>query len=263
MNSRRRPKKMLSLWLLPIFLLPYVLLLLLSLGSGWTYPNLLPDRLDMGPWRELVSSKNQLWRSIVTTASISFCVATFSTLLGMWIGKQVQVRRGVWMFVAYLPFTTSPVVIGLCLLDLFIRLGLASSIVGVFLIQSIFATAFAIILFSEFWSPEVERLEQVVETLGGSRWQVWRHAVWPRTWKLTLICWLQTFLFSWLDYGLVSTIGGGVVPSLTMQVIGYVREASVNQAAQAAVVLIVPPIFFMIFAGWPMQRRLIGGGGNA
>jgi ABC-type spermidine/putrescine transport system permease subunit II len=160
------------------------------------------------------------------------------------------------MFIAYLPFACSPVIIGICLLDLFIRLGLDSSLVGVFIIQSVFASAFAVILFSELWSPEIQRLEQVVQTLGGSRWQMWRHAVWPRLWKLTLVCWLQTLLFSWLDYSLVSTIGGGIVPALTLSVIAYIREASANQAAQAAIVLIVPPILCMLLISGLMSRRL-------
>ncbi|MEZ6090222.1 MAG: hypothetical protein R3C05_19785 [Pirellulaceae bacterium] len=31
--------------------LPYAWLLWLSLGSGWSYPNLGPDRIDFSPWR--------------------------------------------------------------------------------------------------------------------------------------------------------------------------------------------------------------------
>ncbi len=241
---------------LAIFAVPYLLLLWLSLGSGWSYPNLGPDRVDFRPWQAFASEGNSLLRGALTAGLLSPCVATFATLVGLLVGRQVQTHRGVWMYVAYLPFACSPVIIGLCLLDLFIRLGLASSLAGVFLIQSVFASAFAVILFSELWSPEIGRLERVVQTLGGSQWQMWRHAVWPRLWKLMLVCWLQTLLFSWLDYGLVSTIGGGIVPSLTLGVIAYVREASMNQAAQAAIVLIVPPVLVMLLIGGVMQGRV-------
>lgn len=241
---------------LALFAVPYLLLLWLSLGSGWSYPNLGPDRLDLRPWKALVSDGGGLLRGVLTAGMLSPCVATLSTSIGMLVGRHVRSHHGLWMFIAYLPFACSPVIIATCLLDLFIRIGLASSLIGVFVIQSVFASAFAVILFSELWNPEIGRLEQLVQTLGGSRWDVWRHAVWPRLWKLTLVCWLQTLLFSWLDYSLVSTIGGGIVPALTLVVVAYIREASVNQAAQAAIVLIIPPVLFMCLIRALMMRRL-------
>lgn len=241
---------------LVVFAVPYLLLLWLSLGSGWSYPNLGPDRIDFRPWKAFVSHGSGLLQGALTAGMLSLCVATLSTTIGILAGRHVRALRGIGMLIAYLPFACSPVIVGICLLDLFIRIGLASTLIGVFLIQSVFASAFAVILFGELWSPEIERLEYLVQTLGGSRWMSWRHAVWPRLWKLTAVCWLQTLLFSWLDYSFVSTIGGGVVPALTLGVVAYLREASVNQAAQAAIVLIIPPILFMLLIGALMRQRL-------
>jgi putative spermidine/putrescine transport system permease protein len=257
-NAARLSRLCLPGMIVTLFL-PYGLLLWLSMGSGWSYPNLGPDRLDMQPWIVFATDGEGLWRSVATSGLLGCSVATLSTLLGMTVGRHVHTQRGFWMFLAYLPFASSPVIIGICLLDMFIRLGLASTILGVFLIQAVFASAFAVILFSELWGADIRRLEQVVLTLGGSRWHAWRHGTWPRLWKLAVVCWLQTFLFSWLDYALVSTIGGGVVPSLTLSVIAYIREASVNQAAQASIVLIVPPIASMLVVALLMRHRLAGG----
>jgi len=241
---------------LAIFTIPYLLLLWLSLGTGWSYPNLSPDKVNFGPWKTLFADGNELLRAALTSGLLSPFVATLSTTIGMMVGRQVQSHRGIWRFIAYLPFACSPVIIGICLLDLFIRVGLDGSLVGVFAIQSIFASAFAVILFSELWSPEIRQMENLVQTLGGTRWDVWRHAVWPRLWKLSAVCWLQTLLFSWLDYSLVSTIGGGVVPALTLSVISYVREASMNQAAHGTIILLVPPIVFTILVGGLLRRRV-------
>jgi putative spermidine/putrescine transport system permease protein len=241
--------------LIVCFFTPYLLLFWLSLGSGWSYPNLTPDRIDFRPWRAFLRNEG-LWLGALTSVILSPCVATCGTLLGLLIGRQVNRSRGIWIYMAYLPFACSPVIIGICLLDLFIRLNLASTLLGVFLIQSVFAAAYAVIFFSELWNPEIERYEQVVQTLGGDRWDTFRHAIWPRLGRLVLVCWIQTLLFSWLDYGLVSVIGGGIVPSLTLSVIAYIREASINQAAQAAIVLIIPPIPLMLVVGSMLGRRI-------
>lgn len=249
--------------LFAVFFAPYLLLVWLSLGSGWSYPNLAPDRIDFRPWQAFIGGSGGLWRGAMTAAMLSPCVATCGTLIGVLIGRQVHRRRGIWIYLAYLPFVCSPVITGICLLDLFIRLNLASTLTGVFLIQTVFASAYAVILFSEMWSSELERYEQVVQTLGGGRWDTFRHAVWPRLGRLMIVCWLQTLLFSWLDYGLVSVIGGGIVPSLTLNVIAYIREASINQAAQAAIVLIIPPIPLMLVFANLLARRIMPESHNA
>ena len=106
----------------------------------------------------------------------------------------------------------------------------------------LFALSFASVFFSELWSLRAERLEQLVRNLGGSHWDVWRHAVLPQIWGLILICFVQSALYSWLDYGIVSIVGGGSVSSVTTRLFGYIREASVNQAAQSSLILLAPAL---------------------
>lgn len=239
-----------------LFLLNFGLLLLLSSGSGWTYPRLLPDRIDAMPWWNFMQARSGILRSGLSSLWISVVVASISTALGLWsgVGLKRSRSRG-WLYIAYLPFVLSPVTVGLCLLDLSVRLGLASTSVGVILAQCMFAFGFATIFFSETWDHSMERRAQLVAGLGGSRIDVWRHAVLPKLWPLLVVAWTQTALFSWLDYGLVSVIGGGVVPSLTMRLFAFLREASVNQAAQSAIILLVPSLVSFGLAGILLRSK--------
>jgi len=239
-----------------MFLLNFGLLLWLSLGSGWTYPRVLPDRVDAMPWYNFMQARSGILRSGLSSLWISVVVASISTALGLWsgVGLKRSRSRG-WLYIAYLPFVLSPVTVGICLLDLSVRLGLASTYVGVILAQCIFAYGFATIFFSETWDHSMERRVQLVAGLGGSRIDVWRHAVLPKLWPLLVVAWTQTALFSWLDYGLVSVIGGGVVPSLTMKLFAFLREASVNQAAQSAIILLVPSLVSFGLAAVLLQSK--------
>jgi len=224
-------------------LFPYGLLISLSLGSGWTFPSLLPDRLDLAPWKHFVSDRDDLRVAVATSAAMSVTVATLATCSGLLIGRFVRRSGfGLWRFAIYLPFVTSPVVAGVCLYDLLVRLQLVSTVPGVVLAQTVFATAFASVFFSELWSPRVDRLEHLVSNLGGGYWQIWRHAVIPQMSGLIVICLLQTALFSWLDYGLASVLGGGHVSTVTTKLFSYIREASINQAAQSGLILLTPAL---------------------
>lgn len=229
--------------LLVMILSPFALLVLISLGSGWAFPRLLPDRMDLAAWRHFLSDRDQMFVAMATSAAMSLTVGTLSVAGGLLIGRAVRRTRSKFAhFLIYLPFVISPVVVGICLYDLLIRIQVLGNVAGVILMQTVFALSFSSVFFYELWSPRAERLERLVSNLGGSRWDVWRHAIIPQISGLIFVCFLQTALYSWLDYGIVSIIGGGYVPSVTTRLFGYIREASVNQAAQASLILLAPAL---------------------
>lgn len=239
-----------------VVLAPYLLLLVLSLGRGWTFPNLLPDRVDLEPYQRLVSERDGLLRAMGRSLVMSVAVGLVSTVAGLLIGRSVRhVRSHMLPFLMYVPFVVSPVVIGICLYDLFVRLQLSGTFFGVAAAQSIAATSFASVFFSEMWSEHVERRELLVRQLGGNAVDVWRHAVSSQMGGLILICFVQTGLYSWLDYGLVSILGGGHVPTVTTRVFAYIREASVNQAALSGLILSAPPLAGIVVCATIFRRR--------
>ncbi len=245
--SRRSTRIAFAIFTL-MLVFPYALLVLMSLGSGWTFPRLLPDRLDFAPWQHFFSDRDGMLQAVVTSTGISLTVATLATASGLLIGRAVRRSRSLWWRLAiYLPFVISPVIAGISLYDLLVRLQLTGTLLGVVLAQAIFAAAFSAVYFSELWSPRADRLETLVRSLGGSRWSVWRHAIFPSSSGLIGVCFLQTALYSWLDYGLVSIVGGGNVDALTTKLFAYIREASINQAAQASLVLLAPALLGFLF----------------
>lgn len=233
-----------------MIVIPYGLLVILSLGSGWSFPNLFPDRMDFAPWRHFFGNRDGLVTAFSTSLFMSLCVSATSTSLGLVAGRALRnCATFAWWLVAYLPFVLSPVIVGICLYDIQVRLGLVSTFLGVILAQFLFAFAFATIFFCEMWNPRIDRAEQLVKTLGGGPWAVWMHAILPQAKGLLAACAIQTALFSWLDFGLVSVLGGGNVNTITVRLFAYIREASVNQAAQSGIVLLIPPVAGCVLTG--------------
>lgn len=236
--------------------IPFQLLFLLSLGSGWSYPNIIPDTFTFAPWKDFLANRTGILSACGTTLLLSICVSFPSTALGFVVGRQLHASRSMlWRYAIYLPFVLSPMIVGICLYDLAVRTGLVSTFLGVALAQFIFALSFAVIFFSEMWSERMTRYEQLVETLGGNRWNRFRHGVLPQAGGLIFVCWMQTALYSWLDYGLVSILGGGNVNSLTLQLFSYIREASVNQASQSALILLTPSLAAITIASILLARK--------
>jgi putative spermidine/putrescine transport system permease protein len=250
------------MFLVVLVSLPYASLLILSLGSGWSFPRLLPDRMDFAPWRNIWSGRNTLLIASLNTVAMSVVVSIASTSLGLVSGRALKRQESrLWLFLAYLPFVLSPVIVGTVLYDLESRIGIVSSLWGVLIAQFLFAYAFATVFFYEMWDSRMERLEQLVQTLGGNRLTVWRHAILPGASGLIGVSLIQTALFVWLDYGLVSALGGGNVPTVTLLLFSYMREASINQASQAAVCLLAGSVLASLVSAYLFGRvrRRLGG----
>lgn len=226
-------------------LAPQLFLLLLSLGTGWSYPGLLPDRLDGGPWR-LLSEFSGLLGAALTGAVLSLAAAVLSTLFGLLISRTLRCStdrtRRLSEALLLLPFVVSPIVAGVCLFDLVVRVGLAGSFTGVLCGHVFFGTATAAVVLSRAWHDQATRQELLVRSLGGGTLDVWRHVVWPHAQGPLLVCMVQTALLSWMDYGIVLQIGGGRVQTLTLRLFSLIRESSINHAALAALLLLLPSL---------------------
>jgi putative spermidine/putrescine transport system permease protein len=233
---------------------PLAYLALLSIAGGWSFPHVLPPELHVRRWMEIFQGPAALGKSVLLSTGMALAVAALSTGCGFAISRAIarHRRRGLLVLLAHVPFAMSPVILGTCLLYLFIRLELAGTVPGVILAQFIFACAYSIILFLGFWNHRTLALEQLVYTLGGSRRQmVWRMLL-PVARPLLLTGFFQTFLYSWFDYGLTLVIGAGKLPTLTLKIFEYTASADFYLAAACAVLLILPPLTVLL-----INRRLL------
>lgn len=88
-------------------------------------------------------------------------------------------------------------------------------------------------------------MEQLVATLGGNTWQTYIKVLLPVAKGALLVCFFQTFLISWFEYGLTTIIGVGKVQTLTVKVFQYISEANIFYAALASCLLVAPPIVLL------------------
>ena len=75
---------------------------------------------------------------------------------------------------------------------------------------------------------------------------------WPAALPLLRVCFFQTFLISWAQYGLTLMIGAGKVRTLPLRVYDYLLEADPAYAALASLFLILPPCALL----W-LERRVL------
>ena len=226
-----------------ICLFPFAFLFTLSLVESWPYPTLWPEQFSLQVWRSVVSGSADLTSSFFLSIGVSTSVALVSTLAGYMTGNYIAYHRRhrLLLFFAYVPFIMSPVILGTCLMYIYIKAQLTGNVAGVILSQVMFAYGFSIVFFSAFWNRRIKGLEDLVYTLGGNAWQAYTRVLLPVSKQALLLCFFQTFLISWFQYGLTLLIGSGKVQTLPVKVFEYVNEANVYYAAMASCLLVIPP----------------------
>lgn len=242
---RRRP--VLAVVVLVMCVTPPLFLLALSNADAWRFPTFIPGQWQPQRWLDVLGGSSRLSGSFGLSVLISITVAGCCTPMGYLIAKAIAFhpRKRLWLFLAYLPFAMSPVILATCLMFLYLKLGLNGTVSGVILAQAMFALGFSIVFFGPFWNRERQALEQLVLTLGGTPWQALRHALLPVSRGMLLICFFQTFLISWFQYGLTLLIGAGKIQTLPIKVYEYVNEANPYYAALASCLLVIPPIVLL------------------
>lgn len=223
---------------------PFLLLGLLSIAGPWEFPALWPSHLRFDRWVTVLTTSGELSLSLVLSLFISTLVALVATAGGCVSARAVAGHpyQRPLLLLAYLPFAASPVILGVCLLYVYIRIGLAATIAGVVLAHLTFAYAFAVLFWVPFWNARTRAYEDLVRTLGGTHLQAWRLALLPLLRDPLGLCFLQTFSLSWFQYGLTLLVGAGKVDTLPLRVYAYVGEANLGYAAVAGMVLLLPPL---------------------
>ncbi len=233
--------------MIAVCIIPISILLLLSFSKNWAFPALLADRFSAMAWDDLFSGGNDIRHSLLLSILIAIIVAVTATTIGFFVSKTIAYHsyRRQLLFLAYLPFVLSPVILALCLKFYFIKLSLAGTVAGVILAQLIVAIPYSIIFFSGFWNQKIKLFEQVVNTLGGSHIIALTKVIIPLSKPLLLVCFFQCFLISWFEYGLTSVIGYGKIQTLTIKVYQFLTEANIFYAALSCCLLIVPPVLLL------------------
>jgi putative spermidine/putrescine transport system permease protein len=235
-----------------IFLFPFVFFLWLSLAREWRYPSFWPEQFSTDAWKLMFSAQSGILGSFGVSFLISAIVAMVSTAAGYFCSKFIAYHpyKNILLSLSYGTYILSPVIYAAIIYYFFILLNLTGTKTGVIAGQFIVVFPFALVFFSSFWNSHLKLLEQLVSTLGGNRWQRYSNLLLPLSKNILLVCFFQTFLISWFEYGLTSFIGAGKVSTLTLKVFEYVQEANPNYAALSSFLLVIPPLVLL----WANKR---------
>ena len=232
--------------------LPFLPLFLWTFAGQWRFPSPLPSDWSMRGVYYLLEPGGQVLGATTNSLFIAGAVAVASIVVGlpagMALGGYEWRFKGLVIFVVLLPIIVPPLASTMGIHLTFIRLGLADTALGVFLVHLVPTVPYTAIILTSVFAERTGDLEEAARTLGATPWQAFRHVTLPEVAPGVAVAGLFAFLISWGQYILTVLIGGGNVVTLPMLLFSAASGNDPVITSALALVFALPAVLALMVA---------------
>ncbi len=232
--------------------LPFVPLFLWAFAGEWRFPDFLPTEWSLRGIYHLVDPGGRVFGATLNSLLIGVSVALASVVIGMPAGMALggyEWRfKGVVIFFILLPILVPPLASTMGIHLTFIRLGLADTMLGVFLVHLVPTVPYTAIIMTSIFAEHTGELEEAARILGASPWQAFVSVTLPEVTPGVAVAGLFAFLISWGQYILTLLIGGGSVVTLPMLLFSAASGNDPVVTSALAIVFALPAVLALVVA---------------
>lgn len=248
---------LLKVALVVLLLAPPLVLVGYAFARQWFFPQLLPAQWSLATWHRQLTSP-QLGTALLNSVLVGALSTGLSLLVAYPAGRAMGLYRfpgkGVVALLLLLPTVVPAIAAGIGLNILFLRLGLAGTLVGVALVHLIPVLPYTVFALAAVFARYDVQYEQQATVLGAGRGQVLLRVTLPLIAPGLLVAGLFAFLVSWSQYLLSLLIGGGQVITLPMLLFTAVSGGNNASTAVIALIFALLPALSILLVG-----RYLGG----
>ncbi|HEY8594771.1 MAG TPA: ABC transporter permease [Devosiaceae bacterium] len=256
---------------------PFLPLLIQSFAFQWDWPHLLPTKwwwtareTSFLPqaWDYVLSPYSRLWEATVNTVFIGLsvmvlCLAICLPAARVLARENFRGKNGFEFFLS-LPLIVPESAIGIALLMIFIRLGLAGSYVGIIIAHLIPTIPYMIRMLTAVYQGLGREFEEQAAVLGASRWQILRMVTLPMLMPGVVAGSLFTFLVSTNIFLLTFFLGQGRIITLPTLLFSKISGGTLDASAAGLTLLVsVPGIVLLVISERFIKEEAFGKGFGA
>ncbi|MBA2441224.1 MAG: ABC transporter permease subunit [Rubrobacter sp.] len=232
--------------------LPLVPILLWTFAGEWRFPDLLPKEWSLRGIQHLTAPGSRVAEAVFTSLGIAVAVTVAAVAVGLPAGMALGTYRfrlkGLVIFLILLPILVPPLASTMGIHLTFIRLGLADTAFGVFLVHLVPTVPYAAIILTSVFADRTGELEEAARTLGASPLRAFVYVTLPEVAPGIAVAALFSFLVSWSQYILTLLIGGGSVVTLPMLLFSAASGSDPVITSSLAVVFALPAVVVLLIA---------------
>lgn len=233
--------------------------------NGWFAPALVPPSFALSFWQEVLSSPG-ITSSLVTSILIAIVVTALTVVLALptaWALARIpfRMKRVVEVFILS-PLIVPGIIVAVSLTEIFIRLGLFGSLLGVILAQTVGTLPLMIRILSATLESFPEELVWAARTLGASPMRIVRRIVVPLVWPAMLAGGLLSFIASFEEFEKTFMVGAPAVQTISTKLWSYLGGDIIvfPTASVVTFILLAPTIVIFAIAQRVMKDEDLAAG---
>lgn len=249
--------------LLASMVVPLLPLAVWAVAGEWRFPSLLPSEWSTRAVEFVLSERSGVRDGLVNSAVIGVTVALVSAAIGAAAGRALGLYRFrgkiVVQFLLLSPVIVPPLASTLGIQVVFIRAGLANTLLGVALVHLIPTIPYVTLVMSSVYANYDTDYEAQARTLGASAFRTFRTVTLPQIFPGLAVAGLFAFLISWSEYILTLIVGGGRVQTLPLLLFSFLQGNDNAIAGALSIAFVAPAVLLLVLT----SRFLSGGPGSA
>ncbi|MBW3627951.1 MAG: ABC transporter permease subunit [Gemmatimonadetes bacterium] len=226
--------------------LPFAVLAVGSVAGEWRWPALVPSAIEGDAWTATLAGGTRLGPALLYSLALGLATGVLGTCVALPVGRAIAElhgwRRHLGAGMVFLPVAAPPIALGTGLQLTSLSVGLGGTFQGVLLAHLIPTTGYLSLFFVGILSVWDRRAEDEARTLGANPRQVLTRVTLPMLRPSIAAAAALGFLISWGQVPLTLLVGRGRVPTLPLEVFGYVQSGQERFAAAGALLLALPPL---------------------
>ncbi|SCZ70891.1 putative spermidine/putrescine transport system permease protein [Epibacterium ulvae] len=264
-----------ALILVAVFVLgPFVPLMIQSFAFRWGWPDLLPStwwleqrEKSLLPlaWDYVLSPYSRILEATLNTILIGIVVTALALVICLpaarVLARETFPGKHAFEFFLALPLIVPEAAIGISLLMVFIKLGLAGSYLGIIIVHLIPTIPYMIRMLTAVYQGLGAEFEEQAMVLGASRWQVLRLVTLPMLMPGVIAGALFTFLVSSNIFLLTFFMGQGKIITLPTLLFSKISGGTLDaSAAGIALVVTIPGVLLLLLSERFIREEAFGKG---
>jgi putative spermidine/putrescine transport system permease protein len=241
-----------------LLIAPLLLFLVYAFSTRWFFPDPFPAEWTTTTFQRALND-SRTFSSVTQGLWIAALVSLFSLVIGFPAARVLGLRnfRGrqlAWLLL-FLPTVIPPLAIGMGLNVLFLRIGLAGSILGVALAHIVPTLPYTVFTLSSAFARFDENYEYQALALGANPWRIFFTITLRLMMPSLVVAALFAFLISWSQYLLTLLIGGGQVITLPVLLFSAASGGNPATIATLSLLFVAPPILVIAITARQLNER--------
>lgn len=248
--------------------LPVIPQVLWSFAFRWLFPNLLPTEWSLDSWEYVISPSSRVLEGFSNSMAIAVFVCFLSILVGLPAARAIALNdfrgKAAIEWILMVPIIVPGIVSTLGIHQLFLRLGLTNTFIGVSLVHLIPCIPYMVLVMTSVFANYGTELEDTARTLGAGPAQVFMQVTLPGILPGLMVATMFTFLISWGQYITTVLIGGGTIVTLPIVLFPFISGVNYANAAAISLVFVAPAILVLVLISRQLGRdsAVMGGFGR-